>query len=128
MENDFKNQYLYFNYDSSKYPFITSILSQDRKINGKRPPPPHPLTRCCRPDPIYKIIEYLPKLNEFINNVQYEINMRYTKEEMNSINIDEKYKNDIKVFNQFIEQNENIFGQNKKLDKNTKIFEIVIIF
>ena len=54
--------------------------------------------------------------------------MRYTKEEMNNINIDEKYKNDIKVFNQFIEQNENIFGQNKKLDKNTKIFEIVIIF
>ena len=104
MEDDFKNQYLYFNYDSSKYPFITSILSED---------------------PIFKINEYIPKLNEFINSVQYEMNMRYTKEEINNIKIDKKFKKDIEVFNQFIEKNKNIFGQNKKIEENAKIFEII---
>ena len=101
---DFKNQYLNFYYDSSKYPFITSILSKD---------------------PIFEIIEYLPKLNEFINRVQYEMNMRYTKEEINNESIDEKFNKDIDAFNKFIETKENIFGKNKKLEKNKKIFEII---
>ena len=110
LNDDFKNQYLYYYNDSSNYPFISSFLTGEN---------------------IFDIIDYLPKLNEFSNKVYNKINMRYTKEETNSKTIKEIFKNelngDINTYNDFIEKNKDLFGENKIIDNNKKIFEIINI-
>ena len=114
LKKDFKYQYLYFNKDNSKYPFIRSILTDD---------------------PIFKIIEYLPQLNEFINSIHNELNVNYrNQEEINDKKIsdireisNEKIKENIIKFNGFIENNVKFFDQTKKLGLNTKISELINI-
>ena len=109
LNDDFKYQYLYFNKDNSKYPFIRSILTKDS---------------------IFQIIEYLPELNEFINSIYNELGVNYrNKEEINKKTIKEiKVKNlekNIMNFNDFIEKNDKIFNKTKKLELKTKIYEII---
>ena len=108
LNDDFKNQYFYFNYNNSEYPLISSVLSEDT---------------------IFKIIEYLPKLNTFINTVYNELNMRHKKEEIESKTIKDifnnKFNEEMKTFNSLIETNDKLFDQNKKIDVNKKVFEII---
>ena len=108
INDDFKNQYTYFYNNSSNYPLISSILSDDK---------------------IFKIIEDLPNLNKIINHIHNELNMRYTKEEIENKAIKEvfgdKLREDIQYFNNFIETNKNLFDQNKKLNDDKKLNEII---
>ena len=110
LNDDFKNQYLYYYNDSSNYPFISGFLT---KAN------------------IFDIIDYLPKLNEFSNKIYNKLNMRYTIEEINSKTIKDIYKNelngDINAFNDFLEKNKDLFGEIKIINNNQKIFEIINI-
>ena len=110
LNNDFQNQFFYFKYNNSDYPLISSILCDDK---------------------IFKIIEDLPKINKFINQVHDELNMRYTKEGINNKTIKEIFDNrlneDIKVFNNIIETHNTLFDQKEKIDVNKKLFEIINI-
>ena len=110
LNNDFQNQFFYFKYNNSDYPLISSILCDDK---------------------IFKIIEDLPKINKFINQVHDELNMRYTKEGINNKTIKEIFNDrlneDIKVFNNIIETHNTLFDQKKKIDVNKKLFEIINI-
>ena len=108
INDDFKNQYTYFYNNSSNYPLINSILSDDK---------------------IFKIIEGLPKLNKIINHIHNKLNMRYTKEEIENKTIKEvfgdKLEEDIQYFNKFIETNKKLFDQTKKLNDDKKLNEII---
>ena len=108
INDDFKNQYTYFYNNSSNYPLISSILSDDK---------------------IFKIIEDLPNLNKIINHIHNELNMRYTKEEIENKTIKDvfgdKLREDIQYFNKFIETNKNLFDQTKKLNDDKKLNEII---
>ena len=108
INDDFKNQYTYFYNNSSNYPLISSILSDDK---------------------IFKIIEDLPNLNKIINQIHNELNMRYTKEEIENKTIKDvfgdKLREDIQYFNKFIETNKNLFDQTKKLNDDKKLNEII---
>ena len=57
--DDFKNQYIYYYYDSLNYPFISSYFPEE--------------------DNIFNIIEYIPKLNQFSNIVYDKLNIKYSK-------------------------------------------------
>ena len=108
LENDFKNQYLYINNNSSDYPLISSVLFEDD---------------------IFKIMEQLPKLKELSNKAYNTINMRYTKEEIKSKTINDIFNNNlnehINFFNSIIETNNKLFDQSKKISLNSKIFELI---
>ena len=108
LNNDFQNQYLYYNNNSSNYPLISSVLYEDD---------------------IFKIIDQIPKLNKFVKKVYNALNMRYTKEEINAKTIGNIFKNElneyIQFFNNIIETNKKLFDRSKKLNKNSKIYEII---
>ena len=108
MNDDFKNQYIYFNYDNSEYPLISSVLCEDK---------------------IFKIIEVFPNIIGFVNHVHDELNMRYTEKEINEKTIkdtcNDKLKYEITNFNNIIEVNNTLFDQYKKIDVNQKLFEII---
>ena len=108
LNDDFKNQYIYFNYDNSEYPLISSVLCEDK---------------------IFKIIEVFPNIIGFVNHVHDELNMRYTKKEINEKTIkdtcNDKLKDEITKFNNIIEVNNTLFDQYKKIDVNQKLFEII---
>ena len=108
LNNDFKNQYFYFNFNSSSYPLISCVLSNDD---------------------IFKIIELIPKLNEFANKVYNTLNMRYTEGEIKSKTIKDIFNYDldehIQMFNSIIETNYKLFDQRKKINAYSKIFEII---
>ena len=110
LNNDFRNQYIYYFYDNFNYPFISSILSEDK---------------------IFNIIEFIPKLNLFSNKVYDKINMRYNKEETNTKNIKEVFNNelnwDINTFNDFIEKNSKLFDTRYKIDEDNYLSEIINI-
>ena len=108
LNDDFKNQFFYFNNNSTDYPLISSVLSGDE---------------------IFEIIEYLPKLNKFINHIHDELNMRYTENEIQVKTIKEvfydKINEDLSNFNSFIEKNKQLFDQNKKISNDSKLSEII---
>ena len=108
LNDDFQNQFFYFNNNSTDYPLISSVLSGDE---------------------IFEIIEYLPKLNKFINHIHDELNMRYTENEIQVKTIKEvfydKINEDISNFNSFIEKNKQLFDQNKKISNDSKLSEII---
>ena len=108
LNDDFKNQYIYFNYDNSEYPLISSVLCEDK---------------------IFKIIEVFPNIIGFVNHVHDELNMRYTEKEINEKTIkdtcNDKLKYEITNFNNIIEVNNTLFDQYKKIDVNQKLFEII---
>ena len=108
LNNDFRNQYIYYFYDNFNYPFISSILSEDK---------------------IFSIIEFIPKLNIFSNKVYDKINMRYNKEETNTKKIKKVFNNelkgDINTFNDFIENNNKLFDTRYKIDEDNYLSEII---
>ena len=108
LNDDFQNQFFYFNNNSTDYPLISSVLSGDE---------------------IFDIIEYLPKLNKFINHIHDELNMRYTENEIQVKTIKEvfydKINEDLSNFNNFIEKNKQLFAQNKKISNDSKLSEII---
>ena len=108
LNDDFQNQFFYFNNNSTDYPLISSVLSGDE---------------------IFEIIEYLPKLNKFINHIHDELNMRYTENEIQVKTIKEvfydKINEDLSNFNNFIEKNKQLFDQNKKISNDSKLSEII---
>ena len=108
LNDDFQNQFFYFNNNSTDYPLISSVLSGDE---------------------IFDIIEYLPKLNKFINHIHDELNMRYTENEIQVKTIKEvfydKINEDLSNFNSFIEKNKQLFDQNKKISNDSKLSEII---
>ncbi len=108
LNDDFQNQFFYFNNNSTDYPLISSVLSGDE---------------------IFEIVEYLPKLNKFINHIHDEINMRYTENEIQVKTIKEvfydKINEDLSNFNSFIEKNKQLFDQNKKISNDSKLSEII---
>jgi len=108
LNDDFQNQFFYFNNNSTDYPLISSVLSGDE---------------------IFKIVEYLPKLNKFINHIHDELNMRYTENEIQVKTIKEvfydKINEDLSNFNNFIEKNKQLFDQNKKISNDSKLSEII---
>ena len=110
LNNDFRNQYIYYFYDNFNYPFISSILSEDK---------------------IFNIIEFIPKLNILSNKVYDKINMRYNKEEVNTKKIKEVFNNelkgDINTFNDFIENNNKLFDTRYKIDEDNYLSEIINI-
>ena len=108
LNDDFQNQFFYFNNNSTDYPLISSVLSGDE---------------------IFEIVEYLPKLNKFINHIHDELNMRYTENEIQVKTIKEvfydKINEDLSNFNSFIEKNKQLFDQNKKISNDSKLSEII---
>ena len=108
LNNDFQNQFLYFNNNSSNYPLISSILYDDD---------------------IFDIVNFLPVLNKFSNCIYNSLNMRYTKEEINTKTIKEifkdKFRNELTYYNNFIQKNDKLFDKRKLIEANTKIFEII---
>ena len=108
LNDDFQNQFFYFNNNSIDYPLISSVLSGDE---------------------IFEIVEYLPKLNKFINHIHDELNMRYTENEIQVKTIKEvfydKINEDLSNFNSFIEKNKQLFDQNKKISNDSKLSEII---
>ena len=110
LNDDFRNQYIYYFIGSTDCPFINSILLSDN---------------------IFNIINYIPKLNKFSNQVYDKINMRYTKEEIKSKKIKEVFNSEliqeINEFNDFIENNKELFDVSKKIDNDQNIYEIINI-
>ena len=109
LNKDFENQFFYFNNNnSSDYPLINSIFCKDN---------------------IFNIIEFLPNLNKFINQIHNELNMRYSEEEIKNKTIKGifggKFADNLKALNSFIETNNILFEKNKKINENDKIFELI---
>ena len=108
----FRNQFIYYYYNSKNYPFISSFLSEE----GRH---------------IFNLINFLPKLNEFSNRVYDKLNMKLSRNDINRKTIKEIFNNelnqDIKDLNNFIECNNKIFNLNKKIDSGCNIKEIINI-
>ena len=109
LNKDFENQFFYFNNNnSSDYPLINSIFCKDS---------------------IFNIIEFLPNLNKFINQIHNELNMRYSEEEIKNKTIKGifggKFADNLTTLNSFIETNNILFEKNKKINEDDKIFELI---
>ena len=107
--DDFKKQYLYFENDPKSYPIIDCIVKEKK---------------------ILKIVEFIPKLNKFINNFYNKLLMNITEEEAN-----DKIKNkfaDIKFteFNKslkkFLEVYDRAFA-GFEINDESKIYEVINI-
>jgi len=108
----FKNQFIYYYYNSTNYPFINSYLSGENNH-------------------IIKMINFLPKLNEFSNRVYDKLNMTLSRKDINKKTIKQLFNNeldiDIIALNNFIENNNKIFNLNKKIGSEDNIKEIINI-
>ena len=109
-DDDFRNQYIYYSFSSTDFPFISSIFSSDI---------------------ILEIVDYLPKLNNLNNKVYDKLNMRISENVIKSKKIKEEFNNelnqDLNEFNKFIEKNNKLFDINKKINNEQNIFEIINI-
>ena len=107
--DDFKNQYIYYYYDSLNYPFISSYFPEE--------------------DNIFNIIEYIPKLNQFSNIVYDKLNIKYSKKDITEKKIKEVFHDElnkyINEFNEFIEKNKEVFDINNKIDRDSTLMEII---
>ena len=108
LNDDFKLQFIYFNYNSSDYPFLSAIFSEEK---------------------IFDLIDYLPKLNEFSNLIYYKLNMKYSQKELQKKEITKEFNTElnryINDFNSFIEKNNQSLGINKIIYNNTNLYEIL---
>ena len=85
--DDFKYQFFFFNDNKENYPLIKKILFQDK-------------------DNIFEIINFIPILNNFSNNVFNKFNMKISKSDINKT-IKEIFKNDENDLNNFIKEYNN---------------------
>ena len=76
--DDFKKQYLYFKNDPKSYPMIDCVLKENK---------------------ILKIVEFIPVLNEFINQIYNKLILDITKEDANQKIIDKKSDTKFNDFN-----------------------------
>ena len=111
LNDDFINQYIYYFYDTNKYPFISSVLSNENNI--------------------FTIIDFIPKLNQFSNKVYDKLNIRYNRKEIHNKKIKEVFKDelkkDINIFNNFIENNNKLFDKRNKINEDENLKEIINI-
>jgi len=105
LNEDFRNQYIYYYWDSTNYPLISSFISNENNI--------------------FNIINYLPKLNELSNKVYDKFNMKCKRNDINNKKIEEIFNDDINAFNNFIRNNNELFNINKQITKNSNISEII---
>ena len=112
INDHFRNQFIYYYYNNTNYPLISSYLSGENNH-------------------IINVINFLPKLNEFSNRVYDKLNMRLSRKDINKKTIKQLFNNeldiDIIALNNFIENNNKIFNLNKKIDSEDNIKEIINI-
>ena len=110
--DDFKNQFLYFNNDNyNNFTLIKSILNNDN---------------------ILDLINCIPQINLFINNVYNELVLKISKDDINKRIGDvlsEKIINEIDIFNKALDKIYNILEKKdfKKIDKESLISEVINI-
>jgi hypothetical protein len=104
---DFKNQYLYFENDEKSYPLIDSILKNKK---------------------IFKIIEFIPILNNFINHFYNELSMNINEEKANERIKNYYYNDKLKEFNNSLQIFYKIYSDdsfNMVINEDCKVSEVI---
>ena len=105
--DDFKKQYLYFHNDPKSYPLIDCVLKENK---------------------IFKVVEFIPKLNNFVNNFYTKFSMNITEEEAKQKITNNSHDINFNEFNGSLNQFLKIYdGEvlNIEISRDSKISEVI---